>query len=464
MEHAQQPGRERGRFSAHLEGPGAHHQPIEQEQQEGDRSSRRGSGDPLRSPGEEVGPHEDAGKDQIEPEDLEPAHKGAGGDRPVPQGIGVFQEPLWEQRPAEAGRRQRQGHACPRTKLPPGAGRWAGVIQRRITFTAPSLLSDGSAGAPYPPEGEGKGQLLPSDGLPEGQLGGVEGRAGDQGTVLVPVKEISCQGAAQRGHVDPDLVGAPGVQLQTDQGTPPGAGQGLIPCAGVPCRRGGPSAPPGSPPGAPAGRLPHRRGLRPAVAHRQIDTAEGWGVELPLQHLPGRGGAWPLPSARRSPVQPVDGVEISFNTLRIVIIQQKLPIVSLKCPGPGWTGTPGALFRISRSPSSYTISRGPGRAGCRCAAPGRTGGRTESVPPGGGRRYSPGPRPPGMPSGSHLIRRITVPDRCSLPPQQGVHLDAPILRPQDQLQAAGLPLYLFHPATPHIRLDSRARKTARAEK
>ena len=34
MEHAQQPGRERGRFSAHLEGPGAHHQPIEQEQQE----------------------------------------------------------------------------------------------------------------------------------------------------------------------------------------------------------------------------------------------------------------------------------------------------------------------------------------------------------------------------------------------------------------------------------------------
>ena len=97
MEHAQQPGRERGRFSAHLEGPGAHHQPIEQEQQEETGVAAGDHGTPLRSPGEEVGPHEDAGKDQVEPEDLEPAHKGAGGDRPVPQGIGIFQEPLCDQ-------------------------------------------------------------------------------------------------------------------------------------------------------------------------------------------------------------------------------------------------------------------------------------------------------------------------------------------------------------------------------
>lgn len=122
MEHAQQPGRERGRFSAHLEGPGAHHQPIEQEQQEETGVAAGDQGTPLRSPGEEVGPHEDAGKDQVEPEDLEPAHKGAGGDHPVPQGIGVFQEPLWEQRPAEAGRRQRQGHACPEQSCRPEQG------------------------------------------------------------------------------------------------------------------------------------------------------------------------------------------------------------------------------------------------------------------------------------------------------------------------------------------------------
>ena len=95
---------------------------IEQEQQEETGVAAGDQGTPLRSPGEEVGPHEDAGKDQVEPEDLEPAHKGAGGDRPVPQGIGVFQEPLWEQRPAEAGRRQRQGHACPEQSCRPEQG------------------------------------------------------------------------------------------------------------------------------------------------------------------------------------------------------------------------------------------------------------------------------------------------------------------------------------------------------
>ena len=115
--------------------------------------------------------------------------------------------------------------------------------------------------------------------------------------------------------MDPDLVGAPGVQLQTDQGTPPGAGQGLIPCAGVLAVGADHLLHQGALPGPQRGVYHTGGGLRPAVAHRQIDTAEGGGVELPLQHLLGVGVLGHCHQPGGPPVQPVDGVEISFNSL-----------------------------------------------------------------------------------------------------------------------------------------------------
>ena len=46
-------------------------------------------------------------------------------------------------------------------------------------------------------------------GVDEGQPGGVEGGPGDQGAVLCAVEPVPRQGAAQGGHVHPNLVGAP---------------------------------------------------------------------------------------------------------------------------------------------------------------------------------------------------------------------------------------------------------------
>jgi hypothetical protein len=66
---------------------------------------------------------------------------------------------------------------------------------------------------------EGKGQHFPRNGVAEGQKGGVQSGAGDQVVIFGAVEEVPGKGVAQMGHVDADLVGAPGVQIQTQQRT-----------------------------------------------------------------------------------------------------------------------------------------------------------------------------------------------------------------------------------------------------
>ena len=68
----------------------------------------------------------------------------------------------------------------------------------------------------------------------------------------------------------------------------------------------------------PRGRVGH------ALAHRQIDPAEVFGVELIFQHLLGVGVLGGNQQTGGPPVQPVDGVKIRLLPRRFVIMHQKI--------------------------------------------------------------------------------------------------------------------------------------------
>ena len=68
--------------------------------------------------------------------------------------------------------------------------------------------------------------------MEEAQLRRVKGGAGDQGGVLRAVEEIPGEWMAQVGHMDPDLVGTAGLQLQAEEGAVMGGSERLVPGAG----------------------------------------------------------------------------------------------------------------------------------------------------------------------------------------------------------------------------------------
>ena len=56
----------------------------------------------------------------------------------------------------------------------------------------------------------------------------MEGKPAGQLRRLLPVEKVPGEGAAQVGQVDPDLVGAAGVQPELHQAPPPAGVQHLI--------------------------------------------------------------------------------------------------------------------------------------------------------------------------------------------------------------------------------------------
>ncbi len=198
---------------------------------------------------------------------------------------------------------------------------------RRAADPAPDHIygllssSDGSAGARRTLRKRVVATALPCDGPPEDSWA-----SGGQGEIRK--RSRTCKGnllsrAAQRGHVTRS-AGVPGVQLQTDQGTPPERDRGLIMCAGVLlpsgrtiCSTREPSSPEG------ASNTPEGAEASLGRAHRQIDTAGRLGCGAAPSAPPGRGGCHRHQPEVPGPAGGRGGNLLQF--LRIVIIQQKLP-------------------------------------------------------------------------------------------------------------------------------------------
>ena len=64
----------------------------------------------------------------------------------------------------------------------------------------------------------GQAQALPGNGMGEREGPGVKRRAGDQTGLFDAVEEVAGQRTAERGHVNPNLMGPAGLQLQLHQG------------------------------------------------------------------------------------------------------------------------------------------------------------------------------------------------------------------------------------------------------
>ena len=124
--------------------------------------------------------------------------------------------------------------------------------------------------------------------------------------------------------MDPDLVGAPCLQLQGQESAAicplqyPVAGAGALPV--------GPHFPgqEGAGQAADGGVDDPRPRLRRSLAHRQVIPAEGGGVESLLQHLLGVGVLGHHQQAAGALVQPVDRVKVGGQPPGVVIMDQKI--------------------------------------------------------------------------------------------------------------------------------------------
>ena len=121
-----------------------------------------------------------------------------------------------------------------------------------------------------------QGQHFSRHRVHQAQRAGVEGRAGDEGSVLRAVEPVSGQRMADGSHVQPQLVGAPGLghQLYKTQSVP--AGEHLV------VRYGGGSVRPDH---APDGgvRILADGGVDGAL--RRVGTADADAPVLPVKSL-----------------------------------------------------------------------------------------------------------------------------------------------------------------------------------
>ena len=152
----------------------------------------------------------------------------------------------------------------------------------------------------------------------------MKGRARDQRPVFPPIQEVPGKGVAEIGHVDPNLVGSAGIQLQTEEGAATVGGQHSIARAGRLAVW--------------ADHLLHQRpvlrpqrgadeaggGLRPAFTDRQIGPSESLCVELAFQNLLGMRVFGRHQQAGGATVQPMDRVKVRRISLQIVMPEQKI--------------------------------------------------------------------------------------------------------------------------------------------
>ncbi len=115
------------------------------------------------------------------------------------------------------------------------------------------------------------------------------GKFFDERPVFRPVQEVPGEGTAQVGHVDADLMGAPGLQLQLHQGA--GTADAQHPVMGAGGLTAGVHRPPvrGALCQADGGVYNAGGGGGRAVADGQVHPAEAPGVELELQPFLGVG-------------------------------------------------------------------------------------------------------------------------------------------------------------------------------
>ena len=125
--------------------------------------------------------------------------------------------------------------------------------------------------------------------MEEAQLRRVKGGAGDQGGVLRAVEEIPGEWMAQVGHMDPDLVGTAGLQLQAEEGAAMGGSERLVPGAGGLAVGSHPPGDEGAGHGADGGVDKPGGRLGNPLTHRQVEAAEVRGVQGVFQHLLGVG-------------------------------------------------------------------------------------------------------------------------------------------------------------------------------
>lgn len=159
--------------------------------------------------------------------------------------------------------------------------------------------------------GDHHGPVL--SGIREGQPAGVKGSALK---TTSPIQGIPGQGVPQVAHVDPDLVGAAGMQGEAhqrqagtgSQDSPGGPG-------GTPCRMDLPDHAVGGT--APYGKTDFPdRGMRTPFHQGQIFLDDPSGTDLPVEQFQGPGIFGAQKDARSVLVQPAGGTEDSGVTLQ----------------------------------------------------------------------------------------------------------------------------------------------------
>lgn len=163
----------------------------------------------------------------------------------------------------------------------------------------------GAEGLELRGEGCGKIQQGARLGMGEGNAGAVQGEAAGEAGAFPAVEEIPQHGAAQVGHVYPDLVGAAGVQAQAHQAQAPAGGQHLVVGAGgFPLGLDFPAH--GSARGLADGGVHQAPGLRRDALHQgQVFPQESGAVEGLGQHHLGVGVHGGGHQAAGALVQPV---------------------------------------------------------------------------------------------------------------------------------------------------------------
>ena len=137
----------------------------------------------------------------------------------------------------------------------------------------------------------------------------MEGRAGDESGILRAVEPVSCQGMANGGQVQPQLMGAPGLRQETQEGPAVPLRQNLIAGAG-----GGPVGPDFSFDGGafvPADWQVDKAapGFRTAQAHAPVLPLEVLRMETPPQEVVDVAALGHRHEAGGALVQPVHHVE-----------------------------------------------------------------------------------------------------------------------------------------------------------
>ena len=211
----------------------------------------------------------------------------------------------------------------------------------------------------------------------------MKGGPPDHFRALPPIEENPPhQGMAQPGEMDPDLVGPSGLQLQAEQGIVPARRTVSYQVrAGFPSS--GHTAPPASHPGGPEGHPPS---LWQAPAHPRTPPGRSGGNQpyaAAPSGPPGRGDDGPQPSGRRSPDpdggpggNPPPRPSSRNNTEENYLSYRHNAPVRGGLPPQGPCSAPEGPGPHRRCPADR------GRARCRCAAPGRTDGRTAPPRPG----------------------------------------------------------------------------------